>query len=154
MGTLKKSTKPFSLYHLSEHNLDGQILEPRPMDKNRVMEGEDWKKPRICVSTSIDGAVSALADSLSDPFGLKLYVHVPENLEELFANRQIYKPSTKQVPDAEVTGEHWLTGSARFKCLGQIELIDFDDENELTYIWNNEKMHLDRFVWKWTIQRM
>ena len=72
----------------------------------------------------------------------------------MFANRQIYKPSIKQVPDAEVTGEHWLTGSARFKCLGQIELIDFDDENELTYIWNNEKMHLDRFVWKWTIQRM
>lgn len=144
-----KFNKPFQLYHLSEENLDGKTFEPRPMSKNRVMEGENWKTPRICVSDSIDGAVSALVDSMSNFTGLKLYVHVPTNLEELFKKNKVYKPSLKQVPDSETTGEHWLKASATFKLLGQIEIIDIDYSSKLTYLWDGEETDMDRFKWKW-----
>ena len=53
---------PFNLYHLSEENHDGQFFESRSMDKMRVMEGENWKTPRICVFNFIYFAVSVLVD--------------------------------------------------------------------------------------------
>ena len=144
-----KFDKPFQLYHLSEKNLDGKTLYPRPMDRDRVMEGENWKSPRICVSDSIDGAVSALADSMSNFTGLRFYVHVPIDLEELFKKNKVYKPSIKQVPDAETTGEHWLKTSVTFKQIGQIEIIGIDEDSRLTYLWDGEETVMDRFKWKW-----
>lgn len=142
---------PFNLYHLSEENHDGQLFEPRPMDKMRVMEGENWKTPRICVSNSIDGAVSALVDSMSYSTGLKLWVHVPQNLLELFASNKVYKPSLRQVPDSETTGEHWLKAPALMKAIGQIEVIGVDCSANLYYMWKGDKTRMDRFNWKWTV---
>ena len=141
--------KPFSLYHLSEKCHDGETFEPRPLDKDRAMEGENWWAKRICVSSTIDGAVSALCDPMSCPYGLKLYVHAIKNLEELFAKDKIYRPSIVQVPDAEVTNEHWLKGKAVLKCIGQIEVGNVDDSVDLWYEWHGEKTKIDRFSWKW-----
>ena len=154
MSSKRHFDEPFQLYHLSKENLDGKRLEPRPMDKMRVMEGEDWKVPRICVSTSIDGAVSALLDSVSCPFGTKLWVHVPTNLEELFKENKVHRPSLRQVPDAEVTGEHWLKAPTTFKAIGKIEVIGIDSTSSLYYRWKDEDTRLERFTWKWTIRRL
>lgn len=145
---------PFQLYHLSEDNHNGKVFYPRPMDKDRVMECENWRVPRICVANSIDGAVSALVDSMSCWYGIRLYVHVPDNLLDLFKMNKVHRPSTNQVPDAEVTGEHWLKAPAKMKMIGQIEVLDIDDSQNLTYLLDGEKIHLDRFRWKWTIRRM
>ena len=145
---------PFNLYHLSEENHDGQLFEPRSMDKMRVMEGENWKTPRICVSSSIDGAVSALVDSMSCSTGLRLWVHVPQNLLELFASNKVYKPSLRQVPDSETTGEHWLKAPALMKAIGQIEVTGVDSSANLYYMWDGKKTRMDRFNWKWTVRFM
>ena len=141
--------KPFQLYHLSEENLNGMTLFPRPMDKDRVMEGENWRTKRICVSKSIDGAVSALCDSMSLPYGLQLYVHIPTNLEKLFKEDKVYKPSVKQVPDADVTDEHWLKCKTTFKCIGKIEVGHVDDSYDLWYEWDGDQTKMDRFHWRW-----
>ena len=139
----------FPLYHLSEENHDGKVFEPRPMDKWRVMETENWKTPRICVASSIDGAVSALVDSMSCFTGVKLWVHVPSNLDELFKANKVYKPSLRQVPDAEVTGEYWLKAPAQMTTIGQIEIVDIDVSTDLEYMWCGMLTHMDRFKWKW-----
>lgn len=146
--------EPFQLYHLSEENLDGRCLEPRSLDKMRVMEGENWKVPRICVSTSIDGAVSSLVDSMSCPYGMHFWVHVPTNLMDLFKANKVYKPSLRQVPDAGVTGEHWLKAPTTFKMIGQIEVLDVDPKSALYYMWEGDKTKMDRFLWKWTIRHV
>ena len=141
--------KPFQLYHLSEENNDGKTFEPRPLDKDRAMEGENWKSPRICVSDSIDGAVSALVDSMSCFSGLHLWVHVPKNLDELFKANKVYKPSTKQVPDAEATGEHWLRAPAELMAIGQIEILDIDESSRMHFSWLGDDATIDRFHWRW-----
>lgn len=141
--------KPFQLYHLSEQDHTGEVFEPRSMEKWRVMDGEDWKSPRICVSDSIDGAVSALVDSMSCSTGLKLFVHVPEDLDALFKSNKVHRPSTRQVPDADATGEHWLKAPAKMKAIGQIEILGVDKGKEQWYVWEGQKTKMDRFKWKW-----
>ena len=121
--------KHVQLYHLSFECHDGEVFSPRQMDKDTVMEGEDWKTPRICVSDSVDGALSAILDSSNDPIGKKLWVHEIANLQELFKRGQDYKPRTDEVPDASVTGEHWLTALAKLRTVGQIEVIDIAEKH-------------------------
>ncbi len=152
MDSKRHFDKPFKLFHLSEENIDGKTLEPRQMDKMRVMEGEDWKVPRICVSTSIDGAVSSLADSISCPRGLKFWVHVPLDLNSLFKANKVHRPSSRQVPDAEVTGEHWIKAPTTFKAIGQIEIDGIDDTVSLKYNWRGCEEKMARFKWHWTIK--
>ena len=154
MDSKRHFDKPFKLFHLSEENLDGKTLEPRPLDKMRVMEGEDWKVPRICVSTSIDGAVSSLVDSMSCSSGIRLWVHVPLDLDGLFKANKVHRPSLKQVPDAEVTGEHWLKAPATVKTIGQIEIDGIDDSYDIWYQWKGREEKIDRFKWHWIVMRV
>ena len=147
-------TEQFPLYHLSEKNYDGQTFSPRSMDKDRVMEGENWKTKRICVSKSIDGAISALCDSMSMPYGLQLYVHIPINLDDLFLRNKVYQPSTKQVPDAVVTDEFWLKDDTIWKCIGKIEVGHVRDDIDLTYELDGDILSMDRFEWKWISQNV
>ena len=154
MDSKRHFEKPFKLFHLSEENLDGKTLEPRPLDKMRVMEGEDWKVPRICVSTSSDGAVSSLVDSMSCSSGIRMWVHVPLDLDGLFKANKVHRPSLKQVPDAEVTGEHWLKAPATFKTIGQIEIDGIDDSYDIRYQWKGREEKIDRFKWHWTVMKV
>lgn len=133
--------KAFPLYHLSSTSLDGKLLSPRSMEKWRVMEGEDWRSKRVCLSDSIDGSLAALCTSMSAPFGEKFYVHVPENIDELFSRDNIYKPSTKQVPDAEETKEFWAKAPCKMKCIGRVEVISLD--------FSKKSSNVDFFTWKW-----
>lgn len=110
---------PFKLYHLSTTNLDGVEVVPRPLDKERAMEGEVWRPKRICVSSSIDGALA----SLDAPYNENYFVHVPENLESLFARKKVYKPSLRQVPDSGLTDEYWLKAPCKMVCIGEITTL-------------------------------
>ena len=93
------------LYHLSDKNHDNETFIPRQLPKWRAMEGENWRAKRICVSTSIDGALTALLSSDSEPFGKHLFVHVPEDTALLESKNKIFTPSRDKLPDVEVTGE-------------------------------------------------
>lgn len=149
MNSLQHFDKPFPLYHLSEEDHDGEVFVPKPMDKDRVMEGENWRIPRICVSDSIDGAISALVDSMSEWYGLELYVHELEGLPGLFKANKVHRPSLKQVPDSRVTGEHWVKAPAKMKKIGKIQVLDIDYTSELYYDWLGNRTKMDRFKWKW-----
>ena len=145
--------KKFKLYHLSEKNLDGVELEPRSMSKDRAMECENIRTKRICVSTSIVGALQGIGYSDYDCIGKILYVHEPDNLDWLFEHDKIYKPNTKQVPDCDVTGEHWLKSKSRMKLVGKIKitnLVDGTGNENLSYMIDDYKTWCDDFEWEWT----
>lgn len=84
------------------------------------MEGENWRAKRFCMSTSVEGCLKGIGYSDYDCVGKILNVYVPEDLKQVFARRIVYKPSTKQVPDADVTGEHWIKGKFMLKHIGKI----------------------------------
>lgn len=138
------------LYHLSEKNHDNETFIPRPLPEWRAMEGENWRIKRICVSTSIDGALTALLSSDSEAFGKHLFVHVPENIERLESKKKnIFTPTTKLIPDVEVTGERWLKCPVKMKCIGEIEVMTVDPDVKLTYDLDGLEFMLDKFIWKW-----
>lgn len=144
--------KRFKLYHLSELNLDGVELKPRPPSKDRAMECEDTHSKRICVSTSIMGALQGIGYNDYDCIGKTLYVHEPENLEWLFEHDKVYKPNINQVPDSNVTCEFWLKAKSKMKLIGKImitDLIDGSDDDNLAFFIKDYKTWCDKFEWKW-----
>ena len=78
-----------------------------------------------------------------------MFVHVPEDLEMLESKHKVYVPSTKQVPDAEVTGERWVKCSVKMDCIGEIEVMSIDPDVQLVYEMKGHQFLLDKFVWKW-----
>ena len=138
-------------YHLSEECHDMETFVPKPMDKNRVMENENWRIKRICVSDSIDGAISALMTYDPMPFGKHLFVHVPSNINDLIARNKIQKPRIDQVPDAEATGEHWIKAPTTMKCIGELEILNLTDE-QIEFNHHGSKSFVDKFAWKWVWQ--
>ena len=101
------------------------------------MEGEDWRRKRICVSTSIDGALTALLSSDSEAFGKRMFVHVPENIAVLESKKnKIFTPTTKLLPDVDVTGEKWIKCPVKMKCIGEIEVMTVDPDVKLLYEMN------------------
>lgn len=110
------------------------------------MDGEDWRSKRVCLSSSIDGALAALCTSMTNPFGEKFYVHVPDNLEELFSHDNIYKPSLKQVPDSDETGEHWAKATCKMKCIGKIEVMSIKHDVDPKLV--------DFFTWRWVEEQV
>lgn len=148
------------LYHLSDGSHDGETFVPRQIPKWRIMEGEDWRTKRICVSTTIDDALVALLSYDSQPFGKHLFVHVVDNIDVLKSKNKIYVPTSKQVPDVEATHEIWVKAPATLKLVGKIEVVDIDANNDVFYLdpktkndANPLKIHLDRFIWKWVFRK-
>ena len=145
-SSLKKLDDLSSLYHLSYENHDGQTFTPRSMPKWRVMEGEDYKSLRVCLSTSIDGALAAIESCNSMPFGDCLFVHVPDDISSLAG--KIVIPSPEKVPDAEATGEVWAKAPVKMRCIGKIEVKDLLDESKC-YMHYGQKLQVDLFKWEW-----
>lgn len=117
------------------------------------MEGENWRIKRICVAPTIDGALTSLCSSDSQPFGKHFYVHVPDiDIQKFILKEKIYTPTKKQIPDVEATGEMWLKVPVKMKCIGEIEIVSISPEEIFYEDDDNQKIPLDRFVWKWIWQ--
>lgn len=96
--------------HLSDSN-KSLILKPR-VPKNAIKGLEDNKIPRICVSNSIFGAISAIKGNQT------LYVHLVEPIKVL-DNAEVLQ----YVPDAAATGESWvLDNEIKTTIVGKIEI--------------------------------
>ena len=96
--------------HLSDSNKP-LILKPR-VPKNAIKGLEDNKIPRICVSNSIFGAISAIKGNQT------LYVHLVEPIKVL-DNAEVLQ----YVPDAVTTGESWvLDNEIKTTIVGKIEI--------------------------------
>lgn len=112
---------PKRLFHLSEENHDGEYFKPR-IPESIIDCGEnkeDDKVRRVCFSNSISGAYFAIN---FDGGYNKLYVHVPENLEDIVRRRKLCIPTDEQVYDAHYCGEYWVKCKVKLKCIGYIKI--------------------------------
>jgi len=111
------------------------------MTPDRAMGGEDCTVARTCFASSIQGAISALSDSVDGlEYGKIFYVHIPENIKDI----QIQKPTISQVPDCIITGEYWVTSDVILKCIGKIQITTHIDN----YYFNNG-IRISKYNWKW-----
>ena len=117
--TYKKCPK--KLFHLSIENHDGEWFKPR-VPYSIVYSGEhkeDDKVKRVCFSSSISGAFFGIN---FDGYYQKLYVHVPENIENIVKRRKLCKPTDEQVFDVDYTDEYWIKCKVKLKCVGCISI--------------------------------
>lgn len=134
------------LYHAS---MDLDIVEefsPRVPSRDNRLYNEDYKTPRICVSSSIQGTLSAA------PWGggnlierihivdetklIRIYEFDTNMLEpsDIIGPEYLYK--TDSVRDAVITGEHWILKPIKPTKTYLIKLLHYSDEyceDEISY---------------------
>lgn len=108
-------------YHVSEKKSPFISLTPRiPSNHFTRIGAEDKVTPRICVSSSIDGALIALGKNLQ---GKVLYVYELDDYKgDVVTNSEIRK--RKLVPDAKVTGEVWLLKPAKLRQVAVVKVYE------------------------------
>lgn len=111
------SKKNITLYHLSVENHDNEVFRPRSIESG--YEGEDSYHRRICFSTTLSGAFRAIS-FFNDR--MDLYVHIPQNIDDVISKGKLFKPSVKLVPDQKYTNEYWVRSPVRMKCIGKIRI--------------------------------
>lgn len=137
---------PALIYFLSDRDFDGRVLKPRIPDNFFTRNGfEDSTTKRVSFSTSVEGCLRGLSYNLA---GRDFFVHIPAE------DCPLYKPSTDEVPDAEVTGEVWVCSPVRVECIGSIHVecdtgvdgIEFryGDSTAELYDWEYCWISLDR----------
>ena len=142
---MKKVRRPVKqLYHLSSENHNGEMFYPRVPQCvfMSLMYGEydeDIRKKRICFSTGICGAFRAIKQ---DNGYCKMYVHVPENMNEIIQKQKLYKPSVKEVFDCKQTRELWVRCPVKMKCIACISIgcspFGKDEKIKFKYLWKDK----------------
>ena len=90
------------LYHVSQESHDGDIFRPR-VPENRL-EYEDEKVRRVCVSTSVIGALRGIAcDDVDGDYKIYMPVGIGWEISDF-----IYKPTVNELPDVIETREKWI----------------------------------------------
>ena len=112
---------PKKLFHLSEENQDGKWFKPRIPESiiDFGPDKEDDTVRRVCFSSSITGAFYAINFQGN---WQKLYVHVPEKLEDIVKRRKLCKPTIDQVFDCDYCDEYWIKCKVKMKCIGYIAI--------------------------------
>lgn len=144
-GTLDEASShsAASLYFVSERSdFDKTIVQPRIPNNYMTKNGyEDGKTARVCFSTSIDGCLRGLSKNCT---GMELYVYQP-----VLNGQKIITPTTKQVPDANITKERWITEPVELVCIGKIEVVKDAGKPGHTYKYGNNTAELYDWEWHW-----
>lgn len=140
----KKKEKQY--YHLSRVSMNDDRLEPKIPDNYLTQIGaEDNTTPRVCLSTSIDGCLRALSRNLE---GEELWVQIADAYDK----KKIKVPTTKEVPDAAITGEVWCLGGVDLMCIGRIKVGKAKD-NPTSYEYKDENGNTqtaELYSWDWS----
>ena len=115
---------PKRLIHLSEENHNGEWFKPRvpysiAWNGFGDEDNEDDTIRRVCFSSSITGAFYAISFNGDRE---KLYVHVPENIDDIARRGKLCKPTEYQVFDVDYTDEYWIKCKVKMKCIGYITI--------------------------------
>lgn len=111
---------------LSEQDMDGEVIVPR-IPHNYFTENyyEDTITPRVCLSSTIEGALKAISSKRK--IGTEFYVHTPMH------ECTIYHPTEQQVPDCKLTGEVWSKEPVRMTTIGKIRVTESTVTESFTY---------------------
>lgn len=166
---LRNGVNPYSdklVFHVSpDKHLDGQVWQPRVPEYldpyNPDDTGfEDNTSPRICFSTSIEGALNGITVNIQrqspDTFD-KMYVYIPEKPWKEYkhkTNKELVKE--KLVYDANVTREVWITEPVRMKLYGVIRVDQVSKMKRKSVVPTasgiKDKRNYYTYKWHWVVK--
>lgn len=133
-----ENKKTSEIFHVSEINLDKRILIPEVPNNFLTRNGyEDSITKRVCFSTSVGGALSALSKPLK---GKTLYVFKPTTAVP------IYEPDYLEVPDHFNTGEVWVKEAVMLEYVGRVKINNTTFKVHYTY---GDKKIGENWYWDW-----
>lgn len=162
---IRNGVNPWSdklIFHISPQGyLDGQVFKPRVpeyLDKYDPSQTnfEDVDNPRICFSTSIEGALNAILVNIGRwKTAEKLnnwYVYIPEKPLKDYkhsTNKNIIED--KKVFDANLTKEIWIEEPVRLKQYGiiRIDQVKSVARRKTVPTINGEKGDRNYYSFKW-----
>lgn len=110
-----KLSDTVKLYHVSWYPHNGEVFKPR-VPQNIAGE-EDNKTKRVCVSTSVVGALRAI---MCDDVTGFYYLHQPVDVGRKKICDHIYKPTVDDVPDVIETREKWILCPVKMIDIGYV----------------------------------
>lgn len=139
---------------------DGQVFKPRvpeyiePYDPNDKYF-EDSTTPRVCFSTSIEGALNGITVNIqrTNPVTFDtMYVYIPEkpiNEYKHKTNKELVKE--RRVYDANVTDEIWIMEPVRMKLYGVIHVDQCKRVKKKSTVAaaNGARATRNQFTYKW-----
>lgn len=109
------------LYHVSEN---AHLMHMLPRIPETAYEGfEDVVTPRVCFSTSIDGAIIAIDPLVHPKLNPFLYVYKPVDYDI----NLIHRPTYEEVPDVIITNEIWYLGPIDVYPIGIVRINSSKD---------------------------
>lgn len=125
---MMKLVRVDNLCHLSCDDLDGVTLTPRIPDNFYTLKGyEDNKIKRVCFAERVDKCLSALSRAVE---GREFNVYIPESPAWKF---WAFRPSAKQVPDVDLTGELWVLRPIKVRLFGRIVVTGYHKISSYVY---------------------
>ena len=138
----KLSNYKGKLYFISEKDIDNTTLKPRIPDNYFTKNGyENSSIKRVCFAPSINKCLTALSQNCSNK---EYFVYEP------MGEFEVYKPSTKDVPDCKITGEMWIVEPVKIKKIGKILCTGDDGKDGMKFKYgNNNESELYDWNYKW-----
>ena len=142
---LNESHVLVNMYRLDQDNFDGKILQPKVPDNYYTRNGyEDNSTPRVCFAPDIKHCLRAMSCNCT---GMEFYVHVPLSFYD--AKSHLKRPLSKEVPDADITGEIWITRPVKLLCIGKIRVIKDAGEKGFKFKYGPHTAELYDWEWEW-----
>lgn len=140
--------KGLSLYHVSPN---GSLKELTPKYSAKPIKGEDNSIKRISAAPTIDGCFRGVGYNLNPgdkPIKYYIYKLI------LTDSTKIIKPTSKIVPDRDLSDEYWVLNPVKVKSLGYITIsldsktnkYQFDDSKVIESLdYSSESISLEGF---------
>lgn len=150
-NTLQEETRiednklPKHIYHISYVNHDGETFEPRTYDNDNVKNGMERKVKRVCFSDSVTRALYSIFPN--GAYDADFYVHVPNS------DCKVYKTTSDDIYDADITHELWIKEPVQMKCIGKIHVNGVSDKTHTIDVdkdkagYGKKKYHETRWNW-------
>lgn len=150
-STLQEETRiednklPKHIYHISYVNHDGETFEPRVYDNDNVKNGMERKVKRVCFSDSVTRALYSIFPN--GAYDADFYVHVPNS------DCKVYKTTSDDIYDADITHELWIKEPVQMKCIGKIHVNGVSDKTHTIDVdkdkagYGKKKYHETRWNW-------
>ncbi len=136
---------PKFIYHISYINHDGETFEPRVYDNDNVKNGMERRVKRVCFSDSITRALYSIFPN--GAYDSDFYVHIPDS------ECKVYKTTTEDIYDSDITHELWIKEPVKMKCIGKIHVSGVSNKTHTIEVdkdkagYGKKKYHETRWNW-------
>ena len=132
-----KPTHKLTAFIVSAENLPDVICPRIPNNYLTKTGYEDNVTERICMSTTIEGCLSALSANIQ---GMQFNVYTSQI--------NAYKPTIEEVPDCKITNEVWSLEPVELTYVCRIEVLSAYNKQ---YVYNTKDFSAALYKWEYKI---